>query len=193
MSMFKTVLATSADLTVRQNAIRMASLALVGSLLLAISAKVSVPFWPVPMTMQTLVVLMIGAYSGWQLAALTVLTYLVEGAAGLPVFSTGAGLAFMAGPTGGYLVGFLAAALFTAFMVERGFARSLIGAGLVFVVADTVILGSGFAWLSFLFGFEKALAVGVLPFLPAEALKIALATASMPLVRTLISRSAQAD
>lgn len=191
--MIKTVFAAPASLTLRQNALRMAALALVGSLLLAVSAKVQVPFWPVPMTMQTFVVLMIGAHSGWRLAATTVIAYLVEGALGLPVFSTGAGLAFMAGPTGGYLAGFLGAVMIAAFLVERGLARSLLGAAIVFLVADTVILAMGFAWLSSLIGIEKAFAFGVLPFLPAEALKIALATASMPLARALIARSSKLD
>ena len=83
--------------------------------------------------------------------------------------------------------------MITAFLVERGYARSLIGAALVFLAADLVILGLGFAWLSNLIGVEKALAFGVLPFLPAEALKIALATAAMTLSRSLIARSTKAD
>ncbi len=76
-----------------------------GSLLLTLSAKVQVPFWPVPMTMQTFVVLMIGATYGSTLGAATVLVYLVQGALGLPVFAKGGGLAYMTGPTGGYLLG----------------------------------------------------------------------------------------
>ena len=174
--------------TGEQTLIQKAVLVLLGSALLAMSAKVQVPFWPVPMTMQTLVVLLIGAHAGTQLAGLTVLAYLLEGAVGLPVFSTGAGLAFMAGPTGGYLVGFLVSALLVSFAVERGFTRSLPAALAVFVVGDLAILGLGVAWLSTLIGFEKAFMVGVVPFLPAEALKIALATASLPLVRRFTAR-----
>jgi biotin transport system substrate-specific component len=154
-----------------------------GSLLLAISAKVQVPFWPVPMTMQTFVVLMIGAHAGFRLAGATVLLYLVEGAIGLPVFSTGAGLAFMAGPTGGYLLGFLVSAVVVSGLFAKGFNRSLPTAFGVLVLGDALILGIGFAWLSTLIGAEKALAVGVLPFIPAEALKIALATASLFVTR----------
>jgi len=191
--MIDTILASSAELNARQSLIRTGVLALVGSALLAISAKVQVPFWPVPMTMQTLVVLLIGAHGGVRLAAATVLAYLLEGAAGLPVFSTGAGLAFMAGPTGGYLAGFLFAALIAAYAVEKGFAKTLIRAAGVFIIADTLILALGFAWLSTLIGAEKALAVGVIPFLPAEALKIALATASMPLVHAFLQRSNHAE
>jgi biotin transport system substrate-specific component len=169
--------------TGEQSLIHKATLVLLGSALLAVSAKVQVPFWPVPMTMQTLIVLMIGAHAGTRLAGGTVLAYLLEGAVGLPVFSTGAGLAFMAGPTGGYIVGFLVSALLVSFAVERGFARTMPAALAVFVVGDLVILGLGVAWLSTLIGFEKALMVGFVPFLPAEALKIALATASLTVVR----------
>jgi len=184
----QTTFATLFGRTGEQTLIQKAVLVLLGSALLAVSAKVQVPFWPVPMTMQTLVVLLIGAHAGTRLAGLTVLAYLLEGAVGLPVFSTGAGLGFMAGPTGGYLVGFLVSALLVSFAVERGFTRSLPAALAVFVVGDLVILGLGVAWLSTLIGFEKALMVGVVPFLPAEALKIALATASLPLVRRFTAR-----
>jgi biotin transport system substrate-specific component len=163
--------------------IQQAAMVLVGSLLLAVSAKVQVPFWPVPMTMQTLVVLMIGAHAGKRIAGATVLAYLLEGAAGLPVFSTGAGLAFMVGPTGGYLLGFLVSAMIVSLAVERGFTRRLPFALAVFVLADLAILTLGVAWLSTLIGIEKAVMVGAVPFLPAEALKIALATASLFVVR----------
>lgn len=171
------------DWSFRRSLTRDAVLVVVGSLLLAISAKVQVPFWPVPMTMQTFVVLMIGAHAGFRLAGATVLLYLVEGAIGLPVFSTGAGLAFMAGPTGGYLVGFLVSALVVSGLFAKGFGDRLPVAFGVLVLGDALILGIGFAWLSTLIGAEKAFAVGVLPFLPAEALKIALATASLFVTR----------
>ena len=138
--------------------------------------------------MQTLVVLLIGAHGGVRLAAATVLAYLLEGAAGLPVFSTGAGLAFIGGPTGGYLVGFLVSAILAAFAFEKGFAKTLLGAAAVFVVADALVLALGFARLSTLIGAQKALAVGVVPVLPAEALKIALATATVPVVRAFLRR-----
>lgn len=171
------------DWSVRRSLARDAVLVAVGSILLAISAKVQVPFWPVPMTMQTFVVLMIGAHAGFRLAGATVALYLLEGAIGLPVFSTGAGLAFMVGPTGGYLVGFLVSALVVSSLFAKGFNRNLPIAFGVLVLGDALILGIGCAWLSTLIGAEKALAVGVLPFLPAEALKIALATASLFLTR----------
>ena len=171
--------------------IQQAAMVLVGSLLLALSAKVQVPFWPVPMTMQTLVVLMIGAHAGKRIAGATVLAYLLEGAAGLPVFSTGAGLAFMVGPTGGYLLGFLVSAMIVSLAVERGFTRRLAFTLVVFVVADLAILTLGVAWLSTLIGIEKAVMVGAVPFLPAEALKIALATASLFAVRRFSAKKTE--
>jgi biotin transport system substrate-specific component len=155
-----------------------ALMVLAASLALAISAKVQVPFWPVPMTMQTFVVLMIGVHFGPRLAALSVLAYLVEGAAGLPVFSTGAGIAFLAGPTGGYLIGFFASALLIATAVQRGYANSAFGLLAVLIIGDLVIFGFGFTRLATLIGTENAFMAGVVPFLPAEALKIALAFAA---------------
>lgn len=155
-----------------------ALMVLAASLALAISAKVQVPFWPVPMTMQTFVVLMIGLHFGPRLAALSVLAYLVEGAAGLPVFSTGAGLAFLAGPTGGYLIGFLISAMIVSAAVQRGYANSIAGLLAVLIIGDLVIFGFGFTRLAMLIGGERAFMAGVVPFLPAEALKIALAVAA---------------
>jgi biotin transport system substrate-specific component len=157
---------------------RKAILVLAGTAALALSAKIQIPFWPVPMTMQTLVVLLIGAHYGRGLAAATLLAYIAEGALGLPVFGTGAGIAYIVGPTGGYIFGFLVSAIFVGFAVERGFARRMTGALAVFIIGDAIILGLGCAWLSSFVGFEKALALGVLPFLQAEALKVALATVS---------------
>ena len=152
-------------------------LMLAGSILLAASAHVKVPFWPVPMTMQTFVVLVIGASYGWQLGAATLIAYLAEGAAGLPVFTGGAGPLYMAGPTGGYLVGFVVSAAAAGWLAERGVTRTLIGAVLTFLIADSLAMALGVGWLSSLIGFDKAIAGGLVPFLPAEGLKIVLATA----------------
>ena len=154
------------------------AVALAGSVALAVSAKVQVPFWPVPMTMQTFIVLMIGLHFGPRLAAGTVLAYLAEGAAGLPVFSTGAGLAFLAGPTGGYLIGFLVSASLVAAAVQRGYTNSISGLIAVLLIGDAVIFGFGVSRLAMMIGAEKAVLAGLVPFLPAEALKIALAVAA---------------
>ena len=112
----------------RLGALRLMLLAVAGSLLLWASAKINVPFWPVPMTMQTFVVLGLGAAFGWRLGMATVALYLLEGAFGLPVFAgtpeKGIALAYMTGPTGGYLAGFVLAAGVTGWLAERGFDRN---------------------------------------------------------------------
>ncbi len=156
-------------------------LVLAGSLLLIASAKVQVPFWPVPMTMQTFVVLGIGAAYGARMAGITVATYLAQGAIGLPVFSAGGGIVLLAGPTGGYLLGFLAAAVLVGALADRGFCRTRLSTLAAFVAGTAVMFGMGVAWLTVLFGFETAITAGVLPFVTSEAVKIALAVAIFPL------------
>jgi biotin transport system substrate-specific component len=156
---------------------------LAGSALLAVSAHVQVPFWPVRLSMQSLVVLAIGLACGSRLGAATLLAYLAEGAAGLPVFQGGAGLVYMAGPTGGYLLGYLMAAFSVGWLAERGFARTLPGTLGVLLAGLALIYVPGVAWLAVLFGPAKALGFGLVPFLPAEACKLALATAASPYLR----------
>lgn len=159
------------------NAIAQVGLIALGVLLLAASSKVQVPFWPVPMTLQTSVVLLIGASYGARLATATLVSYLAAGAIGLPVFASGAGIAYMAGPTGGYLAGFLAAAVVMGWLSDRGFGRSLLAALGLMLIGQVLIFGLGVGWLSALIGFGKAVAGGLVPFVPAEVLKTALATA----------------
>lgn len=157
---------------------RAAAAAFAGSLLLTLSAKAQVPFWPVPMTMQTMVVLALGAAFGARLAAATVALYLVEGLLGLPVFAgAGAGAAYMAGPTGGYLAGFLVAAAMVGAMAERGWDRSGLRLVAAMALGHAVIFAFGFGWMSVLFGAEKAFALGVAPFWLATILKTLLAAA----------------
>ena len=160
--------------------LRTVCLALFGTLLLTLSAKVKVPFYPVPMTMQTMVVLMISASCGLRMGAAVVLGYLLEGALGLPVFADtperGLGLAYMMGPTGGYLAGFLLAALVTGFMADRGMARSLPSLLVLMLVGHTIIFASGYAYLGLLIGYDQAWMLGVAPFLASTAVKVALGT-----------------
>lgn len=165
----------------RRSLARDAVLALGATGLLALSAKIQVPFYPVPMTMQSLVVLVIGAAFGWRLGALTLLAYLAEGAMGLPVFAgKGAGLGYMMGPTAGYLVGFVLAAAVTGYLSERGYTRSVIGALGVLLLGHVVLFVPGYLWLAALFGAQKAYLVGVAPFFAATAVKTALGAALLP-------------
>ena len=163
--------------------VRLIALALIGNALLYLSARVQVPFWPVPMTMQTLVVLLIGAAYGWRLAGATVVLYLLEGAAGLPVFSgtpeRGIGLAYMTGQTGGFLVGFLFAAMVVGWLAERGWARNWLKIGAAMIVADVLVFAVGVAWLGSYVGLARAYQLGVEPFLLGDVLKIALAVAAV--------------
>ena len=157
-------------------------LVLAGSALLAISAQISVPFYPVPVTGQTFVVLMIGMAYGSRLGAATLLAYLVEGGMGLPVFANGgAGWAYLAGPTGGYLTGFLVAAFILGLLAERGMGRGPVSTALAMLVGTAMIYLFGATWLSSFIGFEKALAAGVMPFLYGDVLKLVVAAGLMPL------------
>jgi biotin transport system substrate-specific component len=167
--------------------LRSAALVAIGSLALAISAKIQVPFWPVPITMQSLVVLLIGLAYGSRLGAATVLAYLVEGLAGLPVFAgLSAGPAYMMGPTGGYLLGFLLAAAFVGWLAERGWDRTLGGTAAALVLGHVVLFIPGVIWLAILFGWPRAIALGVTPFIAATIVKTALGIALIAAVRSLI-------
>ncbi len=164
------------------------ALVLLGSLALAVASKITVPFWPVPMTLQTLAVFLIGAGYGRNLAVATVLVYLAEGALGLPVFATGAGLAYMAGPTGGYLLGFLVAAAVVGAVADRGYDRNPFVLFAAMSIGEVAILGLGVAWLAVLFGVEKAFAGGFGPFIVTDLVKMALASAIVPAIWSLLSR-----
>ena len=156
---------------------------ILGSSLLWASAKIQVPFWPVPMTIQTYVVLMLGALFGWRLGAATMITYLAEGALGLPVFAgtpaNGIGLAYMAGPTGGYLAGYVVAVVVVGMLAARGWTRSALRSTATLLVGELAILGLGCGWLAVQFGWNKAFALGVAPFLAGDALKLILAVATV--------------
>jgi len=157
---------------------RLAALTIGGALALALSAKIQVPFYPVPMTLQTLVLLALSAAYGARLAGATLALYLAEGLAGLPVFAGAtAGPAYMMGPTGGYLAGYLVAAVLIGWLADRGWDRSgprlLAGMSL----GHVVVFAFGFAWLAILIGAEKAWLGGVAPFFAATIVKTLLAWA----------------
>ena len=147
-----------------------------GSVLLAISAKIKIPFYPVPMTMQTFVVLFLGISFGYKVSLATVSLYLLEGILGLPVFSNsperGVGWTYFTGPTMGYLIGFLAACFFSSF-IKVSDKYPIIIAKLVLSVSSIYILG--ILWLGNIIGWDKPIfELGVAPFLLAEVFKIAL-------------------
>nr|WP_244563320.1 biotin transporter BioY [Bradyrhizobium lablabi] len=161
-----------------------------GTALLTLSAKVNLPLPYVPMTLQTLVVLMIGAAYGWRLGAATVIAYLAEGAIGLPVFAGPVGgLAPLVGPTAGYLYGFVLAAFATGWLSQRGWDRSVLWLFVAMGIGHVLILGTGFAWLAFgmKLGADKAWLVGIVPFIAASLVKNALGATLVPALRRLFA------
>lgn len=172
--------------------VRSITLAVLGSVALWISAKISIPFWPVPLTMQTLVVLMIGMAFGTRLGVATVFLYLAEGAVGLPVFSgtpeKGIGLAYMMGTTGGYLVGFVLAVGTVGYLAERGWDRTPRTTAAAMLIGNIVIYIPGLLWLGSVVGWDKpVIAWGLTPFLAGDALKLILAAFLMPTLWKLLS------
>ena len=148
--------------------------ALIGSIILAVSSKIKIPFYPVPMTMQTLVVLMIGIGFGWKLGLATISLYLFEGIIGLPVFSgtpeKGLGFLYFTGPTMGYLIGFLVAVYFSGkfdynYNLPKTFFKLLFATSFIYLL--------GLSWLGFLIGWDKPIfQFGAQPFLLAELFKM---------------------
>lgn len=167
-------------------------LLVVGVAALWVSAKVQVPTLPVPTTMQTFVVLLIGAAYGARLGVATVAAYLALGAMGEPVFAgtpeKGLGLFYIAGPTGGYLLGFALAAGVVGWLAERGFDRSTPRMALAMLLGLGAVYLPGALWLGHLIGYENAVAYGVHPFLWIDMAKAALATLLFPLAWRFIGR-----
>jgi len=160
-------------------AARAGVLVVAGALALTLSAKTQVPFYPVPMTLQTLAVLALASALGARLAVGAVALYLIEGALGLPVFAgtpeKGLGLFYMMGPTGGYLAGFLAATAFIGFCADRGWDRSALRMVAVMTAGLAIVYAFGFAWLSALLGAKIAWNAGVAPFVLGDIVKMLLA------------------
>ena len=154
-----------------------------GSLLIGLCAhvKVLLPFSPVPVTGQTFAVLMIGALLGARRGCLAVLAYIIEGAAGLPVFAVGAGPAVLLGPTGGYLFGFIPAVYITGQLAEKGWDRRIGTTVLAMVLGNLVIYTFGLFWLCCLTGFNTmVLTLGLYPFIVGDMVKIILAAILLP-------------
>ncbi|MEM7497592.1 MAG: biotin transporter BioY [Pseudomonadota bacterium] len=174
--------------------LRRAALVAAGIAVLVLAAKIRVPFWPVPMTMQTFAVLSIGAAYGARLGAITLLGYLALGAIGLDVFTSSSaensGLAYMMGGTGGYLLGFLLAALALGALARKGWDRNPMQMGIAMGLGQVLIFLPGVLWLGYLFADAKGWAwvveVGVTNFLGAEVLKVALAMLLFPAIWRLV-------
>ncbi len=169
-------------------------LVLAGTALLTISAKVKIPFYPVPLTMQTFIVLAFAMACGWKIASTTLFSYLTCGAMGLPVFAgtpeKGIGIAYMLGPTGGYLVGFFLAAVAVGWLAERGWDRKLTTTFLAMLIGNIIIYVPGLVWLGSIVGWDKpVLAWGLTPFLPGDLAKIVLAIIVLPTAWKLIDRN----
>jgi biotin transport system substrate-specific component len=152
-------------------------LVVVGTLVLAIASQISVPMVPVPITMQTFAVTMIGALYGWRLGGLTVLAWLAEAMVGFPVLAEfKSGIAPFMGPTAGYLVAFPLMAIFVGFLTEKGISANRLFAGFsLHLAANLLCLLLGWMWLAQVIGAEKAWIAGVVPFLIGAVLKSALA------------------
>ena len=158
--------------------IKIISITILGTLLLTISAKVKIPFYPVPMTMQTFVVLFLGVSFGYKIGLATVGLYLFEGIIGLPVFSNspekGIGLVYFTGPTMGYLVGFLGATFLAGYL---NFKTNIISIFFKLIFSVSVIYILGILWLGNLIGWDKpVIQLGASPFLLAELFKILILT-----------------
>jgi len=174
-----------------RSVLRAGLLVLAGTALIAICAKIQVPMWPVPMTMQVFAVLLVGLAYGARLGFVTVLAYLAEGAIGLPVFAGGGGFGYLAGPTGGFLLGFPLAAFASGWLADRGWGRPAFRIFLASVAGIALIYAVGVPWLANFYVSAKgqpldlaltnAFANGMLPFLAGDVVKAALAAAVLPM------------
>ena len=175
-----------------------AGLVVLGTLVLAVAAKVKVPFYPVPMTLQTFAVMAIAALYGGRLAVVTLVAYLAEGFAGFPVFTNTppalAGPAYFLGPTGGFLIGFVVAAAIVGYAADRGWTHSIVKLFAAMLAGEVALMALGFVWLAWFaalssgstgLGMETAFAAGVAPFLLGDLLKIVLAALLVPAVWAL--------
>ncbi|MAC80823.1 MAG: biotin biosynthesis protein BioY [Rhodobacteraceae bacterium] len=167
------------------------ALALGGAALITLGAKIQIPFWPVPMTLHTLAVFFLAATLGPRLGFAAMAAYLAAGALGLPVFSgtpeRGIGLAYMVGPTGGYLAGYLLGAGLTGWLAQE---RGLIGRFLAMLAGLAVVYALGLAWLTLYVPAQGLLAAGLTPFLLGDLLKLALASGLIAAIARVRTRAA---
>ncbi|GCE26720.1 biotin biosynthesis protein BioY [Dictyobacter alpinus] len=163
------------------------------SLLMALAARVSIhlPFTPIPLTLQTLVVMLAGATLGSRRGALAMLLYLAEGAAGLPVFASGGGFLYLlVSPSAGYLWSYPIAAFVVGYLCERGLDRSFLTSVLAMLPGTAIIYALGVSWLAVVahMSFTHALVAGMLPFIPGDLIKIIIAAILMPTAWLIVGR-----
>lgn len=177
--------------------LKRAVLVLLGIAALGIAAKIRVPFWPVPLTMQTFVVLTVGAAYGMRLGVVTMLGYLLVGALGFDVFTSSSaeshGLAYMMGGTGGYLAGFVLAAAILGWLARQGWDRSIVKMAAALLIGNAIIYVPGILWLGHLYaetkGWATVLDWGLWPFLAGDALKLALAALLLPVAWSAVGKA----
>ena len=183
------------DRVVPRSVVNDAALILSGAVFTAYAAQLVIPMWPVPITAQTLAVLLVGSVLGATRGAISLIAYFSMGAFGLPVFSAATSLSF--GPTFGYLVGFVAAAAVVGYLSERGWHKSVTGVLGSFAIANSVIYLFGLPWLAFVLGnlgaandLTAVAAAGLAPFIVGDVLKMILAAALLPLAWKYLGKKA---
>ena len=164
-----------------------------GAAILTASAKIQIPFYPVPQTLQTMFVLLIGMAYGFRLGVCTVLLYLAAGAAGLPVFAgtpeKGIGIAYMAGPTGGYLLGFAIAAAVCGKFAQYGWDRKIWQVAVAMIIGSVIIYACGLPWLGVVIGWDKPIfKFGLLNFILGDLVKVIFAATALPMLSRAIRR-----
>jgi biotin transport system substrate-specific component len=183
------------DRVIPRSAINNVALILSGAVFTAYAAQLVIPMWPVPITAQTLAVLLVGSVLGATRGAISLIVYFSMGAMGLPVFSAATSLSF--GPTFGYLVGFIAAAALIGYLSERGWHKSVTGVLGSFAIANSVIYVFGLPWLAFALGtlgaandLASVAAAGLAPFIIGDVIKMTVAAALLPLAWKFLGKKA---
>lgn len=183
------------DRVIPRSAINNVALILSGAVFTAYAAQLVIPMWPVPITAQTLAVLLVGSVLGATRGAISLIVYFSMGAVGLPVFQAATSLSF--GPTFGYLVGFIAAAAVVGYLSQRGWHKSVSGVLGSFAIANSVIYLFGLPWLAFVLGslgaandLASVAAAGLAPFILGDVIKMTVAAALLPLAWKFLGKKA---
>jgi biotin transport system substrate-specific component len=187
--MMNTIFSVNSDVAPKSGTLRFVAITIIGAALLTLSAKAHVPMYPVPMTLQTLAVMAFASLFGWRQATAIYIGYLAMGAAGFPVFSgtpeRGIGIAYMMGPTGGFLVGMLIATLFIG---RYAYGKNSVAQFAIMLIGLVPIFGFGLAWLATLVPADKVLEYGFNPFILGGVVKAAIAALCAPLAFKLLRR-----